>query len=219
MIEASPSQPSPANRFLDKALVASVLTTLALASGPGPAKTAEAAPAHAAGLSDCTRYFDVSTYRNHEGEVCTAYVANSAEVALQGFYKFGNNRVSYLASPARHHFQTRYWGGPRRSIEREVDSWPSTDKLLGNKVKESIDVVSVSSNLKADRGLVRTRESWKVTAPNGDTLHQEAKHTRDVTMCRGRLPGHILHEWMVVKYSRDPTYDCIAFDKRHDITP
>jgi len=32
-------------------------------------------------------------------------------------------------------------------------------------------------------------------------------------MCRGKLPGHLLHEWVVVKFVRDPKFNCIAFDK------
>jgi len=62
---------------------------------------------------------------------------------LQGFYKFGNNRTGFLADAARHHFETRYWGSPRKSIERDVDSWPQTGRVTGNKVEESIDLVSV----------------------------------------------------------------------------
>ena len=217
MIEAEASLSTRGIRLADRALAASLLTSLALAGGAP--KTAQATPAHEASLSDCAPYFDTSHYRNHEGEVCTAYVANSAGVALQGFYKFGNNRRSYESGPARHHFRTRYYSGPRQAIERDVDSWPTTRSFFGNKVKESIDVVSVSSSLKADRGLVKTKESWRVIAPDGDVLHNEPRHTRNITMCRGKLPGHLLHEWVVVKLSRDPGYNCRAFDRRHDFAP
>ena len=194
------------------------MSALAIAACSPKSTEADGPTATADGLRDCASYVD-SKYRNHEAEVCTAYVANSAEVALQGFYKFGNNRRSYLYDPARHHFETRYWGGPRQAIEREVDGWPTTKSFFGNKVKERVGVVSVSSNLKADRGLVRTRESWTVTSPTGQVLHREGSHIRNVTMCRGKLPGHVLHEWMVVKYQRDPNFNCIAFDRRHDIKP
>lgn len=202
---------------LGRNLAASVIASLAIASGP--VKSHEAPRAEAAGLGDCTPYFDTSRYRNHEYEVCTAYTANSAEVALQGFYKFGNNRAGYLADTTRHHFETRYWGEPRQSIERDVDSWPKTSRITGNRVKEDIDVISVSSSLKADRGLVQTRENWDVAAPNGEVLHHEPRHTKNITMCRGKLAGHLLHEWVVVKFARSPKFNCIAFDKRHGITP
>jgi hypothetical protein len=202
--------------YMSRGLVASIMSTLALAAGT--TKSAESTPATSAGIGDCTTYVSSSRYHNHEYEVCTAYVANSAEIALQGFYKFGNNKISYLADAARHHFETRYWQGPRNHIERDVDAWPKTGRITGNKVTEDIDVVSVSSNLRADRGLVQSRESWSVKAPSGKILHREARHTKNITLCRGKQSGHLLHEWVVVKFSRDPKFDCIAFNKEHGIT-
>lgn len=195
----------------------SVAASLMIATGGD--RPTEALMAESAGLGDCAFYFDKSRYRNHEYEVCTAYIANSAQIALQGYYKFGNNRIGFLAAPAKHHFETRYWAGPRRSIEHEVNSWPKTSNFTGNKVKQDVDLVSVSSNLKADQGLVQTRESWRVIDSKGKVLHNEPRHTRNITMCRGQLPGHPLHAWVVVKFSRDPQFNCIAFDKSHDLNP
>lgn len=217
--ETSPleTRQQPTSRFARRVFTTSLVAGLALAAFPP--KAVDKVPVHATGLSDCAPYFDTSRYHNHEYEVCTAYIANSAEIALQGFYKYGNNRVSYLADAARHHFKTRYWAGPRRTIEREVDSWPTTRGFTGNRVREDIDLVSLSSNLKADRGVLRTRENWRVTSPTGRILHDEPRHIRNVTMCRGRLPGHPLHAWFVVKFSRDPSFDCITFDKRHNLQP
>lgn len=206
-----------ANRNAARALAVSLVAGLAIAAGAGEANS-ETTSARTAGASDCAPYFDLSRFRNHQYEVCSAYVGNSAEVALQGFYKFGNNRAGYLAAPSRHHFETRYWAGPRQAIEREVDSWPKTSAFTGNSVEENINVVSVSSNLRANRGLVKTRESWRVSS-GGSVLHDEPEHTRNVTMCRGKLPGHFLHEWVVAKLVSDPNYNCIAFDKRHGLKP
>jgi len=171
------------------------------------------------GLAGCARYFDVSKYQNHEYEVCTAYVGNAAEVALQGLYKFGNSRIGYLSNSARQHFETRYWDQPRQAIERRVDSWPKASNLAGNKVKETTELVSVAANLQADRGLVKTRESWKVTASDGNVLYDEPLITKNITMCRGQLPGHPLHEWVVARNSQIPDFDCIGFDKSHGLKP
>lgn len=215
---------SQANRNVSRALALSIMAGLAIAAGSGDSAPADTS-ARAAGIADCLPYFDLTTFRDHEYEVCSAYVGNSANLALRPFYQFGNNSVHSLAAANKHHFETRYWAGPRQVIEQEVASWPKTRSVGGNKVEHSINVVSVSSNLKADRGLLKTTESWEVTA-RGRVLHDEPEHTRDVTMCRGKLPGHflklpkhVLHEWFVVKYVRDPSFDCVAFDKRHGIKP
>lgn len=207
-----------ANGHVARRFALSLMTGLAI--GAGTFSTTEAdTPASAVSLNGCVPYANISKYRNHEYEVCTAYVANSAQIALQGFYKFGNNRSSFLADSAKHHFETRYWEQPRQSIEQEVDSWPKTKSIFGNRVAENIDIASVSSSLKADRGLLRTSESWEVTTPSGETLHHESRHFKNITMCRGKLPGHVLHEWVVVKFIRDPQFNCVTFDKQHGIAP
>jgi hypothetical protein len=186
-----------------------------------PTKTPPATSGHRKpeGLAGCLPYTDLSKYKNHEYEVCTAYIANSAEIALRGFYKYGNSRVGYLADAAKHHFETRYWQKPRRAIERDVASWPKSSSLLGNDTDVSITLRSLSSNLSADRALLKTRESWQVTSPDGKVLHNEPLHKKEITMCRGKLPGHPLHEWVVVSPSLRPNYDCIGFDKAHNLAP
>jgi hypothetical protein len=165
------------------------------------------------GEAGCLPYFDVKAYVNHEYEVCTALVFNAESVALQAFYKYGNNRVSYLSAPARHHFETRYFDQLRESVESQVDSWPKTSKLTGNKVKEDIYVQSVSSNLGLDRGLVTTQERWSVTSPDGSQLLNTPLQNRAFTLCRGQQPGHPLHEWVVVKNQIDKNFDCINFNR------
>ena len=79
-----------------RAAAVGVMAGLALMAGPDTPLRAE--PAQASGLTDCEPYFDVTKYRNHQYEVCSAYVGNVAMVALQGFYKFGNNRFTYLSN-------------------------------------------------------------------------------------------------------------------------
>jgi hypothetical protein len=184
---------------------------------PSPTERSESPSGE--GLAGCKPYFDLSKYHDHEYEVCTAYVANSAEIALQGLYKFGNSRYTALADTARHHFETRYWDGPRQTIEHEVDSWPKTWSVVGNEVDQSVDILSVTSDLKADRGLVHAQENWEVMSPDGSLLYSEPSHNKDITLCRGKLPGHILHEWVVVSFTANPTFDCIAFDTAHSLEP
>ena len=186
---------------------------------PNVSVTSEAVVARPEGLLGCKPYFDKSRYQNHEYEVCTAYIANSSQIALRGFYKFGNSRVGYVATPARHHFETRYYGTPRRHIEREVDGWPKGVGLTGNDVDASMTLMSLSSGLAADRAVLTTKESWTVTANDGRVLHNEPMHSKEVTMCRGRLPGHPLHEWVVVSYSAQPDFNCIGFDKAEGLAP
>jgi hypothetical protein len=231
------------NPYLGRAVAASIVASVALAActmkaPETSASSTKAAPqsesttsstvshsasttraSHPAGLAGCAPYYNFSKYHNHEYEVCTAYVGNTAEIALQGFYKFGNNRIGFLADGARHHFETRYWNGPRQAIEHEVDSWPTTPHFTGNFVDQSITLVSLSSDLKADRGLLQTRESWKVTDMDGAVRLNESNHLTNVTMCRGKLPGHPLHEWVVVSFMRSADYDCIGFDQQHHLAP
>jgi len=171
------------------------------------------------GLAGCAPYFDLAKYPNHEYEVCTAYINNSAQIALQGFYKFGNSTIGYLSAAARHHFETRYWNQPRQAIEQRVDAWPKTTKFTGNRVEQTVTLLSLSSSEQADRGVLKTEESWKVTAPDGSVLYNEPLHQKEATLCRGKLPGHPLHEWVVVSNSQIPDYNCIGFDAAHGLKP
>lgn len=173
----------------------------------------------AEGLLGCKQYFNLSKYPDHEYEACTAYVVNSAEIALQAFYKFGNSRIGYQADAARHHFETRYWGDARQTVENEVDAWPKTSNLTGNMVDMNVTVLSLTSNLKADRAILQTQESLMVTEKRGVVLHNESSDAKDVTMCRGALKGHPLHEWFVVSYNHQPDFDCIGFDKSNGLQP
>lgn len=184
---------------------------------PNPTHSVQPTPRE--GIAGCAPYFDTEKYREHQYEVCTAYVANSAEIALQGAYKYGNNRVGYLATPAMHHFETRYWLEPRKNIEQRIAAWPQTSALRGNRVEQSVTVLSVTSDHSADRGVVQTRESWRVTSSDGRELYNEPLHTQEVTMCRGKLPGHPLHLWVVVSYSSQPHFDCIGFDQSNGLEP
>jgi len=168
MIEAEASLSTRGIRLADRALAASLLTSLALAGGAP--KTAQATPAHEASLSDCVPYFDTNHYRNHEGEVCTAYLANSAEVALQGFYKFGNNRRSYESGPARHHFRTRYYSGPRQAIERDVDSiFLFTHVQFLDKSRVSMGVGRTSATSRPITALILSFRSVVSTTLTGTT--------------------------------------------------
>ncbi|MDB5181738.1 MAG: hypothetical protein JWP13_501, partial [Candidatus Saccharibacteria bacterium] len=189
---------------------------------PSPVETTNSAPASTTERqvpAGCSIYFNTATYQNNEYEVCTAYVVNAAEVALQGMYKFGNNSFDIPAQAARHHFETRFWGEPRQSVENEVATWPETDRVLGNSVEESVSAISVTVDLQDNRALLSTEESWKVTAPDGTVLHDDQLHVKDITMCSGKLPGHPLHEWMVVSRSRLPDFDCTGFDRANGIEP
>jgi hypothetical protein len=211
----------PTSQITTEAHVTPPSVTIETTKAPTPRITTHTSEAikQREGLAGCLQFSDLKTYPNREYEVCTAYVTNSASIALQGLYKFGNNKVGYLADGARHHFETRYWGQPRADIEQRVDSWPTTTKLTGNKVKQSITLLALSSSLTDDRAILKTRESWRVTAPDGTVLLDEPLATREATMCRGRLPGHPLHEWVVVGQSADPNYDCIGFDNTNGLQP
>lgn len=193
----------------------------ATASATPDVAAAVTAPAStgAEGIASCRPYFDVSRYRNHEYEACTAYVVNASEIALQGFYKFGNNRIGYLSGAARHHFATRYWAGARQTIESRVDAWPKAANLTGNRVEMAVTVLSLSSNLKQDRALLQTQESAMVTDKSGRLVYNQALQTKAATICRGTLPGHPLHEWFVVSSSRQPNFDCLGFDRANGLKP
>jgi len=212
-----PSARNSVNTVPDKTEISTATTSESTSTTPTTLTTTTLP--ESVGFAGCAPYFDTSRYKNNEYEVCTAYIVNSANIALQGFYKFGNNRIGYVASAARHRFETRYWDEPRQTEKQQVDAWPQTDRFLGNEVEQSITLVSLSVNLPANKAVLQTQESWKVTAPDGTTLLNEPLHAQDVTMCRGRLPGHVLHSWMVVSHSQVPDFDCINFDRSHGIAP
>jgi hypothetical protein len=211
-----PMPPPPATHLRRMLAVSAAIGTLALPNLACDSSAAE--DTRPAGIAGCKPYFNIHKYPDHEYEACTAYVVNSSEVALQGMYKFGNNSVSLITDGARHHFRTRFMGSPRQSVEKKVESWPQTNSLTGNRVHDSIRIRSVSSSLKQDRAIIKTRENWKVTNPGGNTLLKESGD-KNITMCRGRLPGHPLHSWFVVKFAREPRFDCVEFDREHQIAP
>lgn len=187
----------------NRAYAAATISSVALLGGAA-GETAFAQPEATSGLADCAAYLNPARYHNHEYEVCTAYVANSAEVALQGYYKFGRSPRLARANLARHHFESRYFNGPRRIIEKRVNSWPVSE----NDVSEDIDITGLSVSLNANRALVTTREDWLVAADNGRTLYQEHNRRHEITMCK--IEGLVLHKWVVVKFTKDPNFNCGA---------
>lgn len=213
-----PSAHNSTTTLPSKTEISAATTSTSTTPTPSTVTTATTLP-KSTGFAGCAPYFDTSRYKNNEYEVCTAYTVNSTTIALQGLYKFGNNHVGYVADAARHHFETRYWDQPRQIGEQLVESWPQTNSVLGNEVEQSVTLVSLSANLQADRAVLQTRQSWKVTNPTGAILLNEPLHTQDVTMCRGGLPGHPLHEWVVVSYSQAPDFDCISFNRSHNLSP
>lgn len=194
-------------------------TIIQTPAAPQPRMSTFTTQPRSTGLAGCVPYFDKSIYKNHEYEVCSAYIGNVASAALRAYYKFGNNTRSYLADTSRQHLETRYWDSPRQQVEQSVNSWPKTSQFFGNHVETSISLNSLTSNLAADRALVQTVESWQVTQPSGGTLRNEPLHTKDSTLCRGRLPGHPLHEWFVVSEMQVPNFNCRAFDVAHNLKP
>lgn len=220
------------------------LACMAAIFGPLVESTAAEPTAHSGaiyqkGLADCNRFPLPSKKNNHEFEVCTALLVNT-RLARRDFYQYGNNTnkiigfLNRLIKPdsIRSDFENRYFDGPTTSdgprtlIETVVDGWPDSDSFLGNHVASGVDLISLSSNLKADRAVARIRQFWHVDDRKGNNLYDEPSHVQNVTLCRGKLPNkpgelptHQLHEWFIVKFTSDPKFPCIAFDKRHHIQP
>lgn len=175
---------------------------------------AEAQPASAAGVLDCAQLFNVKDLQNGKYRACFDYISDAAEGSLQLYYKTGRSRAKVLSDIAKHHLESRYFLGARKTEEKRVAKWG----LGVNEVHEKVDLVSVTTNAidghGANRALIKTREQWDVIDGNGRDIFHQASHIIGHTLCRARIPFYPDASWLVVKDSVDPNYDCLNFQEK-----
>ena len=160
-----------------------VATSLLAVAGPVSAKDSD--------LQACARW------QNHLFEVCAAYVFNDASFSLQPYYKYVHS--DSILAPLGNRFFLKYKGQAQQLLKRRVASWPhGTNEVEGPDIR----ILSARSSLSCNRGVLITRESWRVTSQNGRTLYNETAqlHTvllRRVPDQRFKFGSHVLHAWVV----------------------
>lgn len=185
-----------------------------------PSESAEAESLSPSGVADCVPYLNILRYRNEEYRACHSYMFDAVVTSLQGIYKYGQAPSRLNRELARHHFRTRYFPGARDVVENRVDKWvPGV-----NKVYEDVDLVSLSSDLGAQRALIKTREWWSVRNEQGQERMPSSlrlPHLEGHTLCQARqriIPSRPklkpYPEWLVVDDKIDPNYDCLDFAEK-----
>lgn len=159
-----------------------------------------ASPRQAGTINICAHYAE------HTYEACFAYWFNDSGMALRRYYRDANSEDPYDSTDAAEDFAYRFRGPAYRTIKQMVAKWP----LGVNDVSvPKISIISAASSLAFNRAVLTTRESWRVTDHDGHVLLPQTIQLRHVTMCR--IQGKLLHIWVVVKLSADPSYDCLQY--------
>lgn len=141
--------------------------------------------------SDQARH-DCVQFKNHEYEVCTAYVLNASLETLWPYYAYNTSGNSTLAGFVTYRLGLRYTGQAHDVLTQRVASWPQGSHDVA---VPDIDIVSVDSNLSADTATLQTKESWLVTDGGGHVIYQENATPHAITM--HRVPSYVLHKWVV----------------------
>jgi len=177
-----------------KLAMAAAVTVVALAAVP-------AGQTRSVGTITACAHFSGHTY-----EACFAYIVNDSALALRQYYREANSEDPWDSADAAADFSYRFRGPAYRSIKQMVASWP----LGVNTVYlPRITILSASASLTANRAVLTTRETWRVINHDGRVLLKLNNQLRRVTMCR--IQGRLLHIWVVVKYSADPSFNCLAY--------
>jgi hypothetical protein len=142
----------------------------------------------------------------HVYEACFAYAFNDSAVALRNYYRLVQSPNRLQAEDANEDLLYRFRGDAMWQIVQRARSWPAG---VNDVSIPKISIVSAAASLASNRALLTTRESWRVTAPNGRLLFAQTNQLRRVTMCR--IQGKLLHIWVVVKFTADPTFNCLKF--------
>jgi|SRR5581483_1837903 len=230
-----------------QALAASVISGMAIA-------TCTAGNVHARNsvdtglLPDCAPYYNVFKYppKDRYYEICHAYEINDVKIALRGYEKWGGStlkiespvlgpllrefydltgvQVGSAAGFSKHHFETRYWNGPRAEVEQEVQALPQTNNLFGNHVDENVHTTDIVPQVSINRAFIKTEESSDILSPEGKLLKRRPLRTLWHTLCRVKLPNseevpvHFLHLWAVVANGKK-NINCKLFAKNHGLQP
>lgn len=132
-------------------------------------------------------------FTNHEYEVCTAYIFNSALADLVPYYKYANSPNASLMRLVSYRLDSRYVGQANQVIRSRVSWWPTN---IDNDVDvPAIRILSVNADLATNSATLQTIESWRVGNSADSVVYQETNAPHIVTMAR--VPSYVLHKWVV----------------------
>lgn len=146
-------------------------------------------------LNDIIANTDVNTclqFTNHEYEVCTAYIFNSAMADLVPYYKFANSTNTSLARFVSYRLDSRYSGPANSLIRDRVVGWPTGEFDVD---VPSIKILSINSSLANNSATLQTIETWRVADDSGNTMYAETNAYHTITMAR--VQSYVLHKWVV----------------------
>ncbi|HSW80407.1 MAG TPA: hypothetical protein VLG47_06530 [Candidatus Saccharimonadales bacterium] len=131
-------------------------------------------------------------FKNHEYEVCTAYVANSVLADLVPYYTFVHSDVDFMKQAATDRLDSRYSGQAYSVLTNRTRNWPIGETEVD---VPKIKILSVKSNLSSNTATMKTRESWTVKTDSDQILYRENSKIHTITM--HRVPSYVLHKWVV----------------------
>src|SRR3989338_9810053 len=161
----------------------------------------------------CTRY----GYLSESFKACASYIFAS-QFVLKEYLRFGNQdlrnpRGKLQAQFTRDMFEDYYFGQPREKYKREVTSWPKTPKLIGNVVRDTVDIVKIVVPV-SKRVYLTTEESRVVIDRGNDKVrYSESTHIARTTLCE--MPNRSPITPYVVVANGFTSISCQKFAKAH----
>jgi hypothetical protein len=128
-------------------------------------------------------------------EVCTAYVFNASLGARWPFYHYATSGNAAQVVAATNRLASRYYGAAFDQIVSQTVGWPSQVDVS----PPTIRILSMDVSPDQNFATLTTVESWDVHTENGTPLFQESNQPHTIQM--QRVPGLILHKWVVVYFS------------------
>jgi hypothetical protein len=138
---------------------------------------------------------DCLHYAGHVYEVCTAFVFNCTTAAMLPYFKYAHSPNRARAIAAKYRLESRYIGQARRKLESMVSKWPSGEAHVR---LTRLSITSARSSLATNSATLHVKWSWFVFFPNGQ-FRAETNHPHTISM--RRVPGLILHKWVVAGIS------------------
>lgn len=130
--------------------------------------------------------------RNHEYEVCTAYIFNAVFADLVPYYNFAHSSNSAMAHFVSYRLDSRYGDQANTLIRNRVAAWPAGETNVDVPI---IKILSVNADLTTNTATLQTQESWLVTDQHQNVLYQADGGYHFITM--QRVPSYVLHKWVV----------------------
>jgi hypothetical protein len=134
------------------------------------------------------------SYQQRHYEVCTAYIFNSSFAARLPYYTYAKSPNPAWARLADYRLSSRYSGQAYQMLQDQVRSWPAGTATVS---MPTITIRSVSVTSDLNFATLQTSESWEVRSPSNALLLREQNRAHTISM--QRVPGLILHKWIVTR--------------------